>query len=54
MQINELFGDFNFWTINIDCNKIIKRDKNFSYLFSSANIFCNLLNYYLSKNQCNL
>ena len=33
MLINELFGDFNFWNITIDCIDIIKMDKNFSYLF---------------------
>ena len=33
MLINELVGDFNFWNISINCNNIIKMNKNVSYLF---------------------
>ena len=50
----ELFEDFNLWNITINCNEFIPKDKHFSYLFSSADTFCKILNYYISKNECNI
>ena len=54
MQIIELNGDFNLWSISINCNELLKENQKCSSLFSSSDTFCTILEFYLSKNEYDL